>query len=261
MSGTRLTNKIALITAGASGIGKAAALRFLSEGAKVAICDQDKNGLEQMKKEHPNLLTYHLDVSDELAIRKMIDDVHSNFGRIDALINNAGIAGQTGPIEEQEVDAWRECMAVNVEGTFLTTKYVAPIMKSQKSGSIINISSTAGVLGYPYRSPYVASKWAVVGLAKTWAMELGDDNIRVNVICPGSVDGDRMKRVIEAESKTTGLLAIDIETSYKKQTSMKTFIEAEDIANTALFLCSDEGRFISGQVLGVDGAATTLDKV
>ncbi|MTI08759.1 SDR family NAD(P)-dependent oxidoreductase [Curvivirga aplysinae] len=261
MTGTRMKGKVALITAGARGIGKATAERFLAEDTTVAICDMDEAALATMKEAYPSIVTYQLNVSDEDAVKGMISDIHDKFGQIDALVNNAGVAGQTGPIEEQEVDAWRQCMAVNVEGTMLTMKYVAPIMKSQKSGAVINISSTAGIMGYPYRSPYAASKWAVIGLAKTWAMELGEDNIRVNTICPGSVDGDRMVRVIAAEAETTGLTSEAIRASYEKQTSMRTFIVAEDIANAALFMCSDEGRFVSGQVFGVDGAATTLDKV
>ena len=196
----RLASKVALITAGANGIGLATAQRFIEEGAKTIICDRDETYLEQAKSNHPELITYHLDIVSEEQIREMVDDISRKQGRIDALVNNAGIAGQTGPIEEQELEDWRACMAVNVEGTFLLTKHVAPLMKSQKSGAIINISSTAGFMGYPYRSPYVASKWAVIGLAKTWAMELGEFNIRVNSIAPGSVDGDRMRRVIAAES-------------------------------------------------------------
>ena len=127
------------------------------------------------------------------------------------------------------------------------------MLKKNKEGSIINISSTAGLFGFPLRTPYVASKWAVIGMTKSLAMELGEFNIRVNAICPGSVSGDRMKRVIEAKAKSLGISEKELQEDYESMVSLKTFVDKEDIANMALFLLSNEAHKISGQIMTVDG--------
>jgi len=127
------------------------------------------------------------------------------------------------------------------------------LLKKNKKGSIINISSTAGLFGFPLRTPYVASKWAVIGMTKSLAMELGEFDIRVNAICPGSVSGDRMKRVIEAKAKSLGISEKELQEDYESMVSLKTFVDKEDIANMALFLLSNEAHKISGQIMTVDG--------
>jgi len=172
---------------------------------------------------------------------------------IDTLINNVGIAGPTGPMESLSISDWRNTIDINLNSHFYFTKHSIPLLKNNKGGSIINISSTAGLFGFPLRTPYVASKWAVIGVTKSLAMELGEFNIRVNAICPGSVSGDRMERVIEAKAKSTGISEEELQKDYESMVSLKTFVSKEDIANMALFLLSNEAHKISGQVMTVDG--------
>jgi len=172
---------------------------------------------------------------------------------LDALINNIGIAGPTDRLENINIKDWQETMDINVNSHFYFTKYSIPLLKKNKGGSIINLSSTAGIFGFPFRSPYSASKWAVIGLTKTLAMELGKYNVRVNAICPGAVSGDRMKRVINAKAKTLKMKPEKIKKDFESMVSLNTFVSNIDIANMAMFLLSSESDRISGQVLTVDG--------
>jgi NAD(P)-dependent dehydrogenase (short-subunit alcohol dehydrogenase family) len=177
----------------------------------------------------------------------------SRLGRLDVLVNCAGIAGPTAGIENISLADWRQCLAVNLDAMFLFSRRAVPIMKDQSSGNLINIASTAGWHGYPLRTPYAASKSAVIGLTRSLAMELGPWGIRANVICPGSVAGDRMDRVITAEAREKGVTEAVIRSRYTESNSLKTFIDAEDIADMACFLASSQARRVTGQVLNVDG--------
>ncbi len=156
-------------------------------------------------------------------------------------------------MEDLSIVDWRQTIDINLNSHFYFTKYAIPFLKKNKEGSIINISSTAGLFGFPLRTPYVASKWAVIGMTKSLAMELGEFNIRVNAICPGSVSGDRMKRVIEAKAKSLGISEKELQEDYESMVSLKTFVDKEDIANMAVFLLSNEAHKISGQIMTVDG--------
>jgi NAD(P)-dependent dehydrogenase (short-subunit alcohol dehydrogenase family) len=156
---------------------------------------------------------------------------------------------------------WKATFEVNVHSAFLCLRRAVPVMKEAKSGCIVNISSTAGLMGYPLRTPYATAKWGVIGLTKSLAMELGPRGIRVNAICPGSVDGLRMDRVIANEAKAVGVEESEVRKGYVRQVSMRTFIDAADIAETAVFLCSDKAARISGQALSVDGHNETLSTV
>ena len=168
------------------------------------------------------------------------------------MINNVGIAGPTGKIEELDIEKWKNTIDVNINCHFYFSKYSIPLLK-KNGGSIINLSSTAGLFGFPLRTPYAASKWATIGLTKSLAMELGDYNIRVNAICPGSVSGDRMERVIEARAKSIGISEKELKKDYESMTSLKTFVDKKDIANMVVYLLSEEAKKISGQVMTVDG--------
>ena len=181
------------------------------------------------------------------------------MGGIDGLVNNVGVAGPTGGVAELDPVAFDDCVRVNVGGSFRMTAAVRPHLGT--GASIVNISSTAGIFGYPLRTPYAASKWAVVGMTKTWAMEFGADGIRVNVICPGTVDGPRMDGVIERESSATGVGFDEIKASYQNQVSMQTLISGGDIGEAAAWLLSPAARYVSGQVLSVDGHTETLRTV
>ena len=247
-----------LITAGASGLGRSMAEAFANAGARVFICDTDTRLLAELETARPQISAQRADVSDAVEIGALFDEVEAAFGGLDVLINNAGISGPAAAVEDVAPDDWQRTLDVNITGQFLCTRRAVPLLKAAGGGAIINISSTAGTMGYPMRTPYAASKWAVIGFTKTLAMELGEHNIRANAICPGPVDGPRMDRVIAAEAKATGESEQTVHDAYASQVSLRTFIKAEDIANTALFLCSQAGQKISGQVIGVDGHTETL---
>jgi NAD(P)-dependent dehydrogenase (short-subunit alcohol dehydrogenase family) len=174
------------------------------------------------------------------------------------LVNNAGIAGPAGPTEDCDIDAWRQTLAVNLDGAFHCLRHAIPLLKETGAGSIVNIASTAGLYGYPLRAPYVASKWALIGLTKTLAIELGPHGIRANAVCPGSIDGPRMDRVIAAEAAARSVSQASVREAYTRQTSLRCFIDAADIADMVLFLCSDAGARINGQAMAVDGHTESL---
>ena len=177
---------------------------------------------------------------------------------MDVLVNNAGISGPTANAEEIAPLDWQRTIDVNLNGAFYCARLAIPLLKAGGGGSIVNISSTAGLFGYPLRTPYAASKWALIGLTKTLAMELGAFGIRVNAVCPGTVEGPRIDRVIAAKAAARGVSAAEIRAAYRGKSSLGTLIAAEDITETVLFLCSDGGARISGQALAVDGNSETL---
>ncbi|HEX2478464.1 MAG TPA: SDR family oxidoreductase [Geminicoccaceae bacterium] len=253
-----VAGKRVLVTAGGAGIGRAIAAAFLSGGARVWIGDIDAEALAGIKDAHRELGGSRTDVADVGAVDAMFVAIEETFGGLDVLVNNAGIAGPTGPIEALDPAEWRRCMAVNLDGAFLCARRAVPLLKAADGGAIINIASTAGLMGYPLRTPYASAKWAVIGLTRSLAIELGPFGIRVNAICPGSVEGARMARVIEAEAAARRVSADEIRRSYVRTTSMRSFVRPEDIAAMALFLCSDLGASISGQAIAVDGNTETL---
>jgi NAD(P)-dependent dehydrogenase (short-subunit alcohol dehydrogenase family) len=242
-----------VVTAAAAGIGRAIAETFLENGARVHICDIAADRLAECRTTLPEIGTTQADVSNPAHVDRLFDEAIAHLGGLDVLVNNAGISGPTAPVEEITPQAWDQTLAVNINGQFYCARRAVPWLKAAGGGSLVNIASTAGFLGYPLRSPYAASKWAVIGFTKTLAMELGEFNIRVNAICPGSIDGPRMDAVISAEAKVLGLPAETVRHGYLKQASMQTFIATQDIANMVLFLCSKAGHKISGQVMAVDG--------
>ena len=185
--------------------------------------------------------------------------VAKDMGQIDILCANAGIAGPTALIEDVALEDFRACVSVNLEGAFIAAKHAAPSMKAAGAGAIIVTSSTAGIYGYPNRAPYAAAKWAMIGLMKTLAMELGPFGIRVNAICPGAVEGPRMEGVLNREAKAKGMTRDQVYDGYASGTSMRSFVEARDIANMAVFLGSDGARLVSGQVIAVDGHTENPD--
>ena len=253
-----LSGKRVIVTAAARGIGRAIALAFLDAGARVEICDVEAEALEAFAAEAPEAGTTHADVTDESAVRSFFDGALSRLDGLDILVNNAGIGGPTAPLDEIDYNAWRQTMAVNLDGNFLCSRLAVPLLKAAGGGAIVNLASTAGLFGYPLRTPYASAKWAVIGLTKSLAMELGPHGIRVNAVCPGPVEGDRMLRVIAAQSAATGESEADIRRRYEEATSMRRFVTVEDIAATVLFLCSDAGAPISGQALPVDGHTESL---
>ena len=253
-----LEGKRVVVTAGAGGIGRAMARAFLAAGSRVHICDVDGDRLAAMAAEAPGLGATLADVADEAQVGRLFDEAEASLGGLDILINNAGIAGPTGAIETMTSEDWRRCIDVNLNGQFYCLKRAIPLLREAGGGSIVNLSSTAGIMGCPNRAPYAASKWAVVGLTKSLAIELGKDHIRVNAICPGSVSGDRIDRVIAAEAGMRGVAPKDVRGEYERSMSLGSFVDPEDIAAMALFVCSDAGAKVSGQALAVDGNTETL---
>ncbi len=247
-----------LISAGASGLGLAIANKFLNQGDNVHVCDIDNKALEDIRNHHKNLTGSCTDTSKPDQVEALFKDVDQKLGGLDVLINNVGIAGPTALLEDVEYEDWRRTLEVDLDSFFLCSKHAIPRLKQNQTANIINISSTAGWMGYPLRSPYATAKWGVVGLTKTMAIELGEHNIRVNCICPGALSGDRMDRVIAAESKAKSVDEQTIREGYTKQVSLKTFIDPSDIAETAYFLCSPAAKRISGQTISVDGNTETL---
>ena len=245
--------KTALITAGGSGIGLQMARQFLENGYDVAITDIDDAALEHAQQALPSVICLQADAGDEAGMRSVEQELDNRWTQLDVVMANAGIAGPTAYVEDVTLDDWKHCIAVNLDGAFLTSRYAARRMKQQGSGVITLTSSTAGLFGYPCRSPYAAAKWGIIGLMKTLAMELGPSGVRVNAICPGAVDGDRMDRVIANEARTRGLSAESLRAGYAKCVSLRQFVKAEDIADMALFLASDKAKTISGMAMAVDG--------
>ena len=246
------------ITAGASGLGRAFAEAFLAQGAQVAVVDRDTEALAAFSKAHPECIALEADVTDEAGLAETLSFAKASFGGLDVICANAGTGGPAGPLETLDAQEWRDCVDVNLTGVFLTAKHAIPMLKKQKSGLILFTTSTAGQWGYPNRSPYSAAKWALVGLTKGLAMELGEFGIRVNAIAPGSVEGDRMERVLSMEAKARNIDPEVVRAEYVQGVSMKTWVNAEDIAATATWLASDAARRISGQVIAVDGNTETL---
>ena len=246
-----------MITAGAAGIGRAIAERFLDEGASVHICDVDNAALEALAEDQPAIRGARVDVSDEAAFDRWFDAALAELGGLDVMINNAGTGGPTGRIEDMDTAAWRQCFAVGVESHMFGCRRAVQVMKQQRTGSIINLSSVAGRCGYPLRTPYAASKWAVSGLTKSVAAEVGPFNIRCNAICPGPVSGPRMDRGIAAEAANSGRSEDEVRDYYASGVSMRRFVEPEEIADMALFLALPGSAMVTGQAISVDGHTET----
>ncbi len=244
-----------LITAGASGIGLAMARAFRETGADVWVADLDEVALGQVE----GMRASHVDASVEAEVADLFGEIEEAWGSLDVLCANAGIAGPTAPLEDQPLDGWRTCVAVTLDGAFLCAKHAAPMMKVAGTGAMIFTSSTAGQYGYPNRAPYAAAKWAVNGLMKTVAMELGPFGVRANSICPGAVEGPRMDGVIEREAEAKGVSPGAIRDGYTSGTSMRSFVTGEDIAAMAVFLASPAARLVSGQIIAVDGHTENPD--
>jgi len=255
---TGLSGKRAIVTAGANGIGRAITETLMAAGARVHICDVDEARIAATCAALPGLGATLADVSDVAAVDRLFDEAIAAMGGLDILVNNAGIAGPVAPVDEIDPEDWRRCIAVDLDGPFLCARRAIPPIRAAGGGSIVNISSTAGLFGFPNRSPYAAAKWGVIGFTKTLAMEQGPNGIRVNAICPGSVSGPRIDAVIAGAAKADGITEEAMRDIWLRQVSMRTFVEAQDIANMVLFICSDAGAKISGQALSVDGHTESL---
>ena len=247
-----------LITGGGAGIGAGLARRFAKEGDRIALCDADAGAVAQMQAEFPDAICAHADVTSETDMTAFLDQVETEWGGIDVVCANAGTGGPAGRIEDLKYDEWQSCLSVNLDGCFLTCRWASRLMRAQKAGLIVITSSTAGLFGYPLRSPYATAKWGLIGLTKTLASELGPDGVRVNAICPGAVEGDRMERVLAMEAASSDKSIDELRETYVKGTSMRTWVTIDDLTDMVMFLASPAAGKISGQIIAVDGHTETI---
>jgi NAD(P)-dependent dehydrogenase (short-subunit alcohol dehydrogenase family) len=244
-----------LVTAGASGIGATVARRFAADGAAVHVCDVDEEALAGFSAAAPAIGASAADVSAPDDLDRLFATVQERLGGLDVLVCNAGVSGPAAPVEEMDEAAWRRTIDVNLTGAFLCVRRAVPLLKRAGAGSVVLMSSNAGTMGLPFRGPYVASKWGIIGLAKTLAMELGPHGIRANAICPGDVDGERIRRVIAMEAEARGISEEAVYDERVAAVSLRSMVTADDVASLILFICSPAGAKISGQALLVDGNA------
>ena len=240
-----IKNKRVVVSAGGSGIGRAIVEGFIAQGAQVATCDINPDFVSDLKASFPKLFVRQVDVANKTAVSEFCDDAIRALGGLDCLVNNAGIAGPTLPIEDIPQDSWQACLDVCLNAQY----YFA---------SIANLSSAAGKHGFAYRTPYAAAKWGVIGLTKSLAIELGDDKIRVNAILPGLVSGERQRNVLTAKAQRLGRSYQEIEAEAFSYTSIKDYVSPQDIADQIMYLASPAGRRISGQAIAVDGDTKML---
>jgi NAD(P)-dependent dehydrogenase (short-subunit alcohol dehydrogenase family) len=247
-----------MITAAASGIGRAIAKAFADEGARLHICDVNAEAIDAFREDFPDITATVVNVRSEAEVDAWFDAALADMEGLDVLVNNAGIKGPTAPVDDIELADWKECIEVCLDAQFLCARRAAPVMKAQRSGSIINMSSNAGQFGFGNRTPYAAAKWGVIGLTKSLAIELGPYNVRCNAICPGAVKGPRIRKVIEGEAKLRGVGTQLVAAELVNGQSLARFVEAEEVANLALFLTSPAAFMINGQDIAIDGHIETF---
>jgi NAD(P)-dependent dehydrogenase (short-subunit alcohol dehydrogenase family) len=243
-----------LVTAGANGIGAAIARAFHGAGARVHVCDIDSAAVERLVARTPGLTGSMADASVAADVDRVFEDVREQLGGLDVLVNNAGIAGPTAAIEDIDSADWERTVVVNLNGQYLFARRAVPLLKASRANpSVIAISSVAGRLGYAFRTPYAATKWAIVGMTKSLAIELGPQGVRVNAILPGVVEGERMDAVIAARAAASGISVEAMRQQYVEKISLRRMVSADDVAAMALFLSAPGARNLTGQVISVDG--------
>ncbi len=245
-----------LVTAGANGIGLVMARAFAAAGDRVWVTDVDAGAVAAVPA---GMAATLCDAGDEPAMEQLFSRIAAEWGGLDVLCANAGIKGPTAGIEDMPVGEWHQCLSVNLDGAMIAAKHAARMMKPAGKGVMIFTSSTSGLYGTPFRAPYVAAKWGVIGLMKTVAMELGPHGIRANAICPGSVNGPRIDRVVAAEAAAKGMTEDAVRQGYASGTAMKRLTDPEDVADMALFLASDAAKMVTGQAIAVDGMTYNVD--
>jgi 3-oxoacyl-[acyl-carrier protein] reductase len=255
----RLAGKNAIVTGAAKGMGRAITTTLAREGANVFLTARDVAALKPVAEEVAELgrkaYTHSCDVTDEAQVKGMVAKARDAFGgKIDILVNVAGVTGPIEtPVQDIAVADFDYTIHANVRGTFLPIKHVAPAMIERRSGKIVNIAGTSGLRGYPMRTAYSASKWAVRGITRTTAIELGKHNINVNAICPGIVETPRMEKLCREKAAVRGWTYEQVYEEYVQDMALKRVTTAQDVANAVLFMCCEESRNITGQELAVDG--------
>lgn len=247
------TDRRVLITAGASGIGRTIAETMRGLGAQVWVCDVSEPALDEIRAALPGIGAMVCDVSDPDACDALVTAATDAMGGLDILVNNAGVAGPAAAVEDISTEDWTRCFDVNVNGQFFMARAAIPHLKKNDSGSIVCMASVAGRYAFGLRSPYAASKAAVIALARALSVELGPHQIRVNAIAPGVVAGDRIRRVFTDRAKTRGISYDEMASIALRAVSMKTMVEPEEIAALVAYLTSNAGRPITGQVMQICG--------
>ena len=253
-----LTGARVLVTAGAGGIGLEIARAFVREGARVHVCDVDDAALTALPGKNPGVTATRCDVADRAQVARLFDVALANLGGLDCLVNNAGIAGPTGRVEDINPEDWDRCLAVDLTSQFNCVRLAIPHLEKSTNASIMNLSSQAGKHGFPLRSPYAAAKWGVIGFTKSIAIELGPRGIRVNALLPGLVKGDRIRRVFEAKAQERGVAFAEIEQQMFRAVSVKDYVTPEQLADMVVFTASPRARTISGQAISVCGDTNML---
>src|SRR5579875_850731 len=240
-------NQRVLITAGAAGIGLEIAKAFAANGDSVFVCDINAAALKALEQAVPGIITTVCDIANRDSIEKMVAFGANALGGYDVVVNNAGIAGPTAPVEDIHPDDWEKVMQIDLNGTFNVTRLTIPYLKKSPAGVITNMSSVAGRFGYANRSPYSTAKWGIVGFTKTLSIELGKYGIRANAILPGAVEGPRINHVLEERAKLNHTTLEEERENALSIQSIKHFVDPKDIAALAVFLASDAAKMISGQ--------------
>ena len=257
MSGL-LQDQRAIVTAGGAGIGRVIAEQLTQAGARCVICDVDETAVADYASRFGKGLAVRADVSDESQVEALFRQAERELGGLDILVNNAGTSGPTAPFETVELEDWRRTLAVNLDGHFLCARRAVPLLRAAGGGSIINMSSIAGRLGYPNRAAYSAAKWGIIGFTKTLSLELGPDNIRVNALQPGLVEGPRVERVMRERAAAIGVTYEKLLDAALGRIPLRRPVTAEDIAAAVVFLASASGRNITGQAIPIDGGAVSM---
>jgi NAD(P)-dependent dehydrogenase (short-subunit alcohol dehydrogenase family) len=254
-----LKDKVAIITGGGYGIGREIALEYARHGIKLALAARSEGPLAETRAAVEQLgvsaVTIRTDVSKEADCARMVEQTVKAFGRLDILVNNAGIAGPTKRLTEMTLAEWQEVIDINLTGAWLASRAALPGMAKQKSGNILMISSGAGRRGYPLRSPYASSKWAMIGLTQTLAGEWGPAGVRVNCICPGAVEGDRIERVMHARAEALGVPYEQIRKGFESGAALQRIVTEAEVARVAVFLVSDLSAGVTGQTINVDAGS------
>lgn len=248
-------DKSALVTGGSQGIGRAIAEKLLEAGAAVAIAALDDEALKNTGSEFQSkklrFKSYGVNLTDDDAINSLVASVVRDLGPVDILVNNAGITGPTLPVHQVPTSDWDRTLAINLRTPYVLSRAVVPMMIERRTGTIINISSIAGKMAYPLRTPYAASKWGLIGLTLTMAQELGPYNIRVNAICPGPTRTEMIDSVIRARAAAAGVDVAAMSEEYTRATALKRMVLPEEVADLVLFLCSPESGAITGQAIDI----------
>lgn len=248
-----VSERSVIISGGAGGAGRVIAARFADAGARVTVCDSDPAATEDFARERPDILCKAMDAGDEPAVDALFTLAEDRFGSVDVLINNVGIAGPTAAVEDVSLADWERSLRINLTSQFLFVRRAVPKMKALGRGVILNTSSGSAKTGLPLRLPYVVTKGAVLSMTMNLARELGPSGIRVNAILPGAIRGDRIQRVIDAKAEALGVTPAEYEATLLRYVSLRTMVEPDDLADMAIFLASDWGKRITGQMIGVDG--------